>query len=67
MHTQPRKAKWGFKQADRIGARFTVLIGSEEASQNRVAVKCMATGAQEPVDVAALSAWMEERSKTQQQ
>jgi histidyl-tRNA synthetase len=38
-----------FKYADRIGARFAVILGPEEAAESTVAVKNLATGEQETV------------------
>lgn len=38
-----------FKRADRSGARFTLILGEEEVSQQLIGVKTMATGEQETV------------------
>ena len=44
------------KRADKVGARFAVLIGEDELAQGSATVKDLATGAQERVDLARLAA-----------
>lgn len=58
LQLEARKAKWGFKHADRIGATYAVLVGSGEAAEGTVAVKCLATGTQEKVAVDGVGAWV---------
>lgn len=43
---EKRKMKWVFKHADRIGARYVVLVGGKEAENGCVSVKDMETGEQ---------------------
>jgi histidyl-tRNA synthetase len=45
-----------FKQAERVGARFAVVIGGEEASSGQARLKDMATREEVPVALADLAA-----------
>ena len=56
-----RKAKGQMKQANRLGARFAVIIGDEEVAAGQVTVRDMGTGEQEKVDVAALTEYLAAR------
>jgi histidyl-tRNA synthetase len=56
-----RKAKGQMKQANRLGARFAVIIGEEEIAAGRAAVKDMATGEQEQIGLSALTEYLVER------
>jgi histidyl-tRNA synthetase len=47
-----RSAKGQFKQADRMGARFAVVIGDEELAVGACSLRDMATGEQREVSVA---------------
>lgn len=49
-----RKVKGQFKQADRLSARFVVVIGDEELEKQAANVKNMATGEQQPVAISEL-------------
>jgi len=44
-----KKAKWLFKHADRLQAKYVVMLAPQEAAQGLVRVKCLADGKQ--VDV----------------
>jgi len=46
--------KWLMKQADRHGARFTVILGDEELKQGKVALKDMQAGTQDTIELAQL-------------
>ena len=48
-----------FKQADRSGARWTLILGEDEISQQVVGVKTMATGQQETVAWDALANYLQ--------
>jgi histidyl-tRNA synthetase len=50
-----RNTKNQFKYADRIGARFAVILGENELVSGKAAVKDMNTGEQQDVDFAALA------------
>ncbi len=47
-----------FKRADRSGARWTLILGDDELSQQVVGVKTMATGEQETVAWDALASYL---------
>ncbi len=51
MGFQPKSAKNALRQADKLGARFVLLIGPEELEKDSVTIKHMASGSQ------ALCAW----------
>lgn len=44
-----RNIKGQFKYADRIGARFTAVIGEDEIAQNRITLKDMRTSSQKQI------------------
>jgi len=48
-----------FKRADRSGARWTLILGDDEVSQQMVSVKTMATGEQESVAWGELAHYLE--------
>lgn len=67
LQLEARKTKWGFKHADRIGARYVVLVGAGEAAEGKVAVKNLGTGAQEKVAAAEVGEWVARDQQQQQQ
>ena len=60
MDTLARNIKGQFKYADRLGARYTVVIGDNELAEGSVSVKEMATSQQKQVKLEDL---LEELSK----
>ncbi|MFD0588256.1 histidine--tRNA ligase [Paenibacillus sp. GCM10027627] len=52
---QGRKMKAQFKSADRLGAKFTAILGDDELSRGEIALKDMATGVQKMVALSALA------------
>jgi histidyl-tRNA synthetase len=50
------KAQW--KEADRSGARFGVMLGRDEAARDAVAVKDLASGEQVEVPLPQLAGWL---------
>jgi len=44
-----RKVKAQFKQADKLKAKFTIIIGEDELNENRVSIKDMTTQNQEEI------------------
>jgi len=54
-----KKAKWVFKHADRLGAKYCAIIGTEEFENKQVNIKNLADGEQTKVLVEGLSAWVE--------
>jgi len=53
-----RKAKGQMKQANRLGARFAVIIGEDEIVAGAATVRDMATGEQEPVKLEGLTEYL---------
>jgi histidyl-tRNA synthetase len=47
------------RQANKLEARFCLLLGSEEVAQKRVTVKNMATGEQSTVTESAVAALLQ--------
>lgn len=58
---EDKKSKWVFKHADRIGAKFCVIVGANEYANGEVAVKNLELGEQENVKVDALVSWAEKQ------
>jgi histidyl-tRNA synthetase len=56
-----RKPKGQMKQADRLGARLTVIVGEEELAAGTASVKEMDTGAQETIAFEELVATIKEK------
>ena len=52
---QGRKMKAQLKSADRLGARFTAILGDDELARGEIALKDMAKGEQRMVPIAALA------------
>ena len=46
-----RKVKGQMKQADRLNANYTIVIGEQELQENKINVKNMQTGESESVDL----------------
>jgi histidyl-tRNA synthetase len=57
-----KKSKWVFKHADRIGARFCVIVGSDEFASGKVSVKNLDLGTQEAILIDALGDWAQSPS-----
>ncbi|WP_256075486.1 His/Gly/Thr/Pro-type tRNA ligase C-terminal domain-containing protein, partial [Staphylococcus aureus] len=49
-----RKIKGQMKQADSLGAKFTIVIGDKELENNKIDVKNMKTGESETIELDAL-------------
>lgn len=58
-----RKMKGQMKQADRLGARYTVIIGEDELKTGKAAIKDMSSGEQELVDVGTIAKYLTEGLK----
>jgi len=54
MDHQARSLKSQFKLADRLGARFVVVVGPDEIATGQVTLREMATGSEERVEIRAL-------------
>ena len=55
-----RSFKAQFKDANTLGAKYTVAIGDEELNKGAVKVKCMADGTETEVDISKLAEWFAE-------
>jgi histidyl-tRNA synthetase len=56
MDHQSRSLKSQFKLADRLGARFVVVVGTDEVATGQVTLRDMAAGHEERVEIRALAA-----------
>lgn len=56
---EDRKAKWVFKHADRVGARYCFVIGADEYTNGEVSIKDLAEGSQTTVKIEELVKWVE--------
>ncbi|GMI33565.1 hypothetical protein TeGR_g3699, partial [Tetraparma gracilis] len=54
---EPKKPKWAFRHADRIGAGSVVVVGGDEWKEGQVSVKNLETGEQTRVAVGELGDW----------
>eukprot|EP00640_Fibrocapsa_japonica_P001066 CAMPEP_0113939942 /NCGR_PEP_ID=MMETSP1339-20121228/6152_1 /TAXON_ID=94617 /ORGANISM="Fibrocapsa japonica" /LENGTH=500 /DNA_ID=CAMNT_0000943591 /DNA_START=79 /DNA_END=1578 /DNA_ORIENTATION=- /assembly_acc=CAM_ASM_000762 len=52
-----RKAKWAFKHADRLGAKFLVMLASDEHARGEVSVKNLQNREQSSVKTEEVSEW----------
>lgn len=55
---EEKKPKWLFKQADRVGASYVLLLGDDEVAKNVVQVKELSTGLQSEVALADVAAFL---------
>jgi histidyl-tRNA synthetase len=55
---EDKKSKWVFKHADRIGAKYCIIVGSAEYENGEVSIKDLRTGDQQSVRIDALSDWV---------
>ena len=58
-----KKTKWVFKHADRIGAKYCAVIGSQEYENGEVSIKNLAAGDQASVKIDSLAEWVEQQSQ----
>ena len=56
-----RGLKAQFKYADKIGARFVVVIGDDEVGANEVTIKDMANGTQDKIQLSEIISYIKER------
>jgi histidyl-tRNA synthetase len=53
-----KKPKWVFKHADRLGARFCLIVGTQEYENGNVSIKDLVKGEQSSVKLAELAVWV---------
>jgi len=58
---EPKKTKWVMKYANRIGAKYCAIIGSQEFENGEVAIKNLEAGEQESVKIAELAEWVDKQ------
>lgn len=56
-----RSLKAQMKYANKIGARYVVVLGEDEIKSSRIKVKDMSNGNEEEIDLTALASYLEER------
>jgi histidyl-tRNA synthetase len=59
---ESKKAKWVFKHADRLGAKYCVIVAPDEYEKGEVSIKYLAAGEQESVKVDLLGQWAKDQS-----
>lgn len=59
---EPKKTKWVFKHADRLGAKYCVIVAPDEFEKGEVSVKDLMAGEQKTISIDSLTAWVEETS-----
>lgn len=64
---QGRKPKALFKAADRLGAKFAVILGDDELARGEVGVKDLAAGEQEQVPLDKLADILKEKLRAKEQ
>lgn len=60
---EDKKPKWVFKHADRLGAKFCVVVGADEYERGEVAIKDLGAGEQANVRIDALGEWTAENKQ----
>lgn len=58
MVLEPKKLKWIFKHADRLGVSHVVIAAPQEVEKGLIRIKSMADGEQSDVPVADLPSWI---------
>lgn len=59
---ESKKTKWVFKHADRIGAKYCVIVAPDEHANGEVSIKDLTAGEQKTVPIDSLSNWVSERA-----
>jgi histidyl-tRNA synthetase len=55
---ESKKPKWVFKHADRIGAKYCIIVASAEYENGEVSIKNLQNGEQQLVRIDSLSDWV---------
>jgi histidyl-tRNA synthetase len=55
---EPKKPKWCFKHAHRIGAKYCAIVGADEYANGEVSIKDLVDGDQGAVKIAGLVDWV---------
>lgn len=59
---EAKKTKWVFKHADRLGAKYCVIVAPDEYEKGEVSVKDLAAGEQESIRIDSLAQWAKDQS-----
>jgi histidyl-tRNA synthetase len=59
---EKKKPKWVFKHADRLKAKYCLIVGKDEFEKGEVSIKDMVEGDQSSVKIEELSDWVNENS-----
>jgi histidyl-tRNA synthetase len=62
-----KKTKWIFKHADRLGAKYCAIIGSDEYANGQVSIKDLRVGVQSTVAIDNLSTWVHRVAASEQE
>jgi histidyl-tRNA synthetase len=54
---ESKKPKWVFKHADRIGAKYCLIVGADEYANGEIAMKDLQDGQQETIKIDSLAEW----------
>jgi histidyl-tRNA synthetase len=55
---ESKKPKWVFKHADRIGAKYCLIVGADEYANGEVSMKDLQAGEQEKIKIDSLAEWV---------
>jgi histidyl-tRNA synthetase len=59
---ESKKTKWVFKHADRIGAKYCVIVAPDEYEKGEVSIKDLSAGEQQSVKIDSLADWARDAS-----
>mmetsp|Transcript_24960 Transcript_24960/g.58138 ORF Transcript_24960/g.58138 Transcript_24960/m.58138 type:complete len:221 (+) Transcript_24960:299-961(+) len=55
---ETKKPKWVFKHADRLQAKYCVIVAPDEFEKGEISIKNLDSGEQKPVPIGSLSQWI---------
>ena len=61
---EKKKTKWVFKHADRVGAKYCVIVAPDEVEKGEVSVKNLNVGEQTSVPLDGLETWAKEQEES---
>ncbi len=64
-YDKDKKLKWLMKQADRVGARYALLLGDDELKSGQASLKRLSDGNQESVALGTLEAELQRRAQNE--
>lgn len=60
---EQKKTKWVFKHADRIQAKYVIIVAPNEHANGEVSIKELATGEQSSTKISELGTWVQNQSE----